>query len=238
MGEAKEQELPAEVAWSLLAQVLAESRTRTVDANLRSFACSKNDHQTLRTHPVAVPLRRKTSRRSQASSWYDAQMRHGKTIRLALSLGLLSVVGCGAERAVLLSEPPHAKVYIDEKFVGMSPASFLVGRWDDARYRVVLDGYKPAEGELQGRLAPGRVAATVFTFGIYTMFSGLYYYPPTDVDLSPSPDSRPQAPIGTPTESPEDRLRHVQTLHDQHLIDEQEYERMRSNILRELDSHN
>ena len=37
MGEAKEQELPAEVAWSLLAQVLAESRLRTADSNLRRW---------------------------------------------------------------------------------------------------------------------------------------------------------------------------------------------------------
>jgi hypothetical protein len=37
MGEAKEHELPAEVAWSLLAQVLAESRLRTADANLRRW---------------------------------------------------------------------------------------------------------------------------------------------------------------------------------------------------------
>jgi hypothetical protein len=35
MGAAKEHELPPEVAWSLLAQVLAESRLRTADANLR-----------------------------------------------------------------------------------------------------------------------------------------------------------------------------------------------------------
>jgi len=91
---------------------------------------------------------------------------------------------------VLLSEPSHAKVYIDGKFVGMSPASFLIGRSDDAHYRVVLDGYEPAEGQLQGRLAPGRVAGTVFTLGIYTIFSDLYYDPPTNVDLTPSPDSR------------------------------------------------
>ena len=37
MGEAKELELPPEVAWSLLAQVLAESRLRTADANLRRW---------------------------------------------------------------------------------------------------------------------------------------------------------------------------------------------------------
>ena len=35
MGEVKEHDLPTEVAWSLLAQVLAESRLRTAEANLR-----------------------------------------------------------------------------------------------------------------------------------------------------------------------------------------------------------
>ena len=37
MGEAGDRELPAEVAWSLLAQVLAESRLRTADSNLRRW---------------------------------------------------------------------------------------------------------------------------------------------------------------------------------------------------------
>jgi hypothetical protein len=37
MGEVEGQELPAEVAWSLLAQVLAESRLRTADSNLRRW---------------------------------------------------------------------------------------------------------------------------------------------------------------------------------------------------------
>jgi hypothetical protein len=49
MGEAKEQELPAEVAWSLLAQVLAESRSSAADTNLRpGCACSKDDTQASR----------------------------------------------------------------------------------------------------------------------------------------------------------------------------------------------
>jgi hypothetical protein len=37
MGEANGDELPVEVAWSLLAQVLAESRLRTADTNLRRW---------------------------------------------------------------------------------------------------------------------------------------------------------------------------------------------------------
>jgi hypothetical protein len=36
-GEAKEHELPPEVPWSLLAQVLAESRSSTADGNLRRW---------------------------------------------------------------------------------------------------------------------------------------------------------------------------------------------------------
>jgi hypothetical protein len=37
MGETKDHELPAEVAWSLLAQVLAESRLKSADSNLRRW---------------------------------------------------------------------------------------------------------------------------------------------------------------------------------------------------------
>src|SRR5262252_8998518 len=146
------------------------------------------------------------------------------TIRFVLYFALLSLLGC-AETATLLTEPAHAKVYIDGKFVGVSPATFLVGRLEDAHYRVVLDGYEPAEGQLETRLAPGRVAGTVFTLGIYWIFRGLLYFPPTDVDLIPSSNASPETASGKAGRelSPEDRLRQVQSMYDQGLINQQEY---------------
>jgi len=154
--------------------------------------------------------------------------------RVVLCLALLSTFGC-AESATLLSEPSRAKVYIDGRFVGLSPATFLVGQGEEAHYRVVLDGYEPSEGQLLARLAPGRVVGTVFTFGIYAIFRSLHYYPPTNVALTPSSSPQPEAHGATAPESPEDRLRHVKNLYDQRLISEQEYQRLRSDILRELD---
>src|SRR6516165_7220672 len=158
------------------------------------------------------------------------------TIRLVVYCAVLFLVGC-VESATLLTEPSHAKVYIDGKFVGVSRATFLVGRLDDAHYRVVLDGYEPAEGQLETRIAPGRVAGTAFTLGIYWIFRGLLYYPTTDVDLVPSPNASPET-VGSKTGrelSPEDRLRHVQSMYEQGLINQQEYDHLRSDILRELD---
>jgi hypothetical protein len=156
------------------------------------------------------------------------------TIRLVLYFALLFIMGC-AESATLRTEPPRAKVYIDGNFVGMSPAEFLIGRLEEGHYRVVLDGYEPSEGQLQARIAPGRVVGTVFTFGIYAIFRGLHYYPLTDVDLTPSPNRPPPVGGGPDRESsPADRLRNVQDMYDHGLINEQEYKRIRSDILREL----
>jgi hypothetical protein len=69
-------------------------------------------------------------------------------------LGVLSSFGCGAEHAALSTNPPGARIFVNEKFVGLSPTTFMVGRNEGTHYRAVLDGYPPAEGQLETRIAP------------------------------------------------------------------------------------
>jgi hypothetical protein len=150
--------------------------------------------------------------------------------RIALYLGVLSIFGCaGAEPAALHTTPPGAKIYLNGKFVGLSPTTFMVGRSEGTHYRAVLDGYSPAEGELESRIAPERVFGSIVTAGIVAIFMGWHQYPTTYVDLGP-----PLNPAPPETRSPEDRLRHVQNMYDQRLINEEEYNRLRSEILHEL----
>jgi PEGA domain len=158
----------------------------------------------------------------------------GVNNKSVLCLVLLSSFGC-ADDAALRTVPPGARVYVNEKFVGLSPTTFLVGRFEGTHYRTVLDGYPPAEGQLESRIAPERIFATIMTVGIYVVFHGWHYYPPTVVDFGPSSNPSPETLGGsTNPSSPEDRLRHVQNMYDQRLINEQEYNRLRSEILHEL----
>jgi hypothetical protein len=75
------------------------------------------------------------------------------------------------------------------------------------------------------------------TVGIFAIFQDYHYHPTTYVDLGPPLNPSPET-LGertNPSSSPEDRLRRVQNMYDQGLINEQEYNRLRSDILRELD---
>ncbi|HTF32193.1 MAG TPA: hypothetical protein VK714_00665 [Myxococcota bacterium] len=158
------------------------------------------------------------------------------TGRIVLCLGVLSCFGCGAERAALHTTPPGARIFVNEKFVGLSPTTFMIGRYEGTHFRAVLDGYPPAEGQLETRIAPERIFASFVTVGIYAVFMGWHYYPTTYVDLGPPLNPSPETLGGRPepSSSPEDRLRHVQNMYDQRLINEQEYNRLRSEILHEL----
>ena len=156
--------------------------------------------------------------------------------RIVFCLAVLSSFGCGAEHAALHTTPPSAKTFVNEKFVGLSPTTFVLGRNEGTHYRAVLDGYPPAEGQLETRIAPERVFATFVTVGIFAIFMDYHYHPTTYVDLGPPLNPSPETLGGrtAPPSSPEDRLRHVQNMYDQRLINEQEYNRLRSEILHEL----
>jgi hypothetical protein len=57
------------------------------------------------------------------------------------------------------------------------------------RYRIdKAPLYRPAEGTLQARVAPGRVVGAIFTLGILAATKGLYYFPPAQAQLEPTVD--------------------------------------------------
>jgi hypothetical protein len=171
-----------------------------------------------------------------------------KTIAFCLSLLLLP--SC-AERAWIRSAPPNAKVYVNDRFIGVTPVVYSVHRpefYGPLHYRAVLDGYDTAEGDLQKRTGPPRIVAACFTLGISLLFK-----PPTtlqdryDIALQMTPReaaARLPAPAEVrreppPTETtPDDgirrRLRELQDLRERGLITDQEFKRSRQNILNDL----
>jgi hypothetical protein len=89
-----------------------------------------------------------------------------------LLAGLLVLAGC-SENAVIQSDPIGAKVFIDDRLVGTTPALFTVERSHFAHsYRLRLEkaGYEPYAGELSSRVSASRASAAVFTLGIFYLF--------------------------------------------------------------------
>lgn len=93
--------------------------------------------------------------------------------------------GC-AEYALIRSDPPAAKVIINDKFVGLTPVEYKVSRGDVKKnysYKVEKEGYVPVNGVLRRSVAPGRIVAAVFSMCISCAFRGFQYFPSVDVEL-------------------------------------------------------
>jgi len=158
---------------------------------------------------------------------------------MSIVLGLAAgVAGC-AESALIRSSPPGAQVYVNDQLIGITPATVVVprGQLDSPHhYRVVLDGYMPAEGDLKRRFPVGRLFGAIFTTGIlYAFKSPMTLASPVDVVLHSDGSAPPRSGAPDPgAVAPADRLRRLQDLYDQGLLTEQEYRRRRNEIIKGL----
>ena len=97
----------------------------------------------------------------------------------------ISVAGC-AESVLIKSYPGGAKAYIDDQYVGSTPAATEIPRGAVTSmhtWKVEFRNCDSAEGKLQTRVAPGRIVGYIFTLGIVAIFRGPYYFPPVDAML-------------------------------------------------------
>jgi hypothetical protein len=137
--------------------------------------------------------------------------------------------GC-AEYATFRSSPAPAKVYLNDQMIGLTPLEYPIPQdqvqqtWN---YRVEIDGYEPDSGILQRSIAPGRIVAAVFTLCISCAFRGFQYFRTVDAALTQVGRTSAGADKG----SPADRLRRLDEAYNQGLINEQEYRKLRSQIL-------
>jgi hypothetical protein len=91
-------------------------------------------------------------------------------------IGVLLAVGCG-ESTLMRSRPAGANVWVNDRFIGQTPVEYGCSRAEFSRpqrYRLELDGYEPAHGELRKRVMPGRIVGGSFSLGI-----SLIFRPPT-----------------------------------------------------------
>ena len=144
--------------------------------------------------------------------------------RAPLLCALLLLAGC-AESVTIRTRPSGARVYINDHFVGTSPVEYGAARSQVSHlhYRIEHDDYRPLEGDLSSHIAPGRIVGAVFSLGISAAFRGFYYIEePRTLHLEPV---NPTITIAPPKGSSEERLRKLQDLYDQGLIDEREFKR-------------
>jgi hypothetical protein len=97
------------------------------------------------------------SRRAlQQSRW-----RHFGVVLIALAVSACS------ESTIIRTNPPGASVYVNERYLGASPAEFTAKSWSVKphvyRYRVAKAGYLESEGEVPAHLSVGRIIAAYFS---------------------------------------------------------------------------
>lgn len=105
-----------------------------------------------------------------------------------------------SESTVIRTNPPGASVYVNERYLGASPAELEAKSWSVRphayRYRVVKAGYAPREGEIPARLSVGRIIAAYFS-GCLSCGRGFYVFEDdTVIPLEADPEAlSPPAPL-------------------------------------------
>ena len=185
-------------------------------------------------------------------------MRH---VGLLALITAVSVYGC-AEGVAIKSYPLGAKAFVDGQYIGTTPAEADIPRsavGQPHSWRVEYRNCDSAEGQLQTRVAGGRIVAYIFTLGVVAIFKGPSYYPPVDAVLTGGDcegPSRSRAPTGSGitiqqivgdknTASPNaadvektqrlsERLTTLRDLYNRKLLSEQEYQREKAKAVQEF----
>lgn len=146
-----------------------------------------------------------------------------------VSLLCLGLSGC-AEYVSIYSVPEGAKVYLNGRYTGTTPYTDYVSRADvrPIPYRVEKPDFEPAEGTLETAVAPGRVVAALFTLGLVYAFKSPLYIESAWVELVPSPS------FAQGDSSAAVRLRQLEDLRERGRISDEEYEKLRAEILKGL----
>lgn len=155
---------------------------------------------------------------------------HRRRLASVMCLAALALGGC-AETLVIRSYPAGARATVNGTFVGVTPATLEVPKdqlKDEYRWVVEKEHYETVEGLVKPRIAPGRIVGAVFTLGILLAFRSPTYLPTVNVELAPIP-----AAAASP-QTLEERLEKIERLHEKGLLSDQEYKRLRGQLLDEL----
>lgn len=156
-------------------------------------------------------------------------------IRRILAVVAAATVGC-SQVTTINTDPQGAKVWVNEEFLGVSPAELRIKDGPAVPFpqrlymRLERAGHEPLEQDLPTEISGGRVAAGIFTVGLAFVLQGVRVVREKYVYA--------MYPLGTTqSEISEDWMRSVRELDKLHrdgLLTDEEYQRRRSILLRDM----
>lgn len=159
----------------------------------------------------------------------------------ASSGGCATIVNGSDQTVAIASNPPNATVELDDGRTFKTPATIKFARKRDHVVTISLDGYETEQVTLMrtisGSVAGNIIAGGFIGWGIDAMTGSQYKLMPAaiSVDLRPMNGSRTlQAAMPSDSLSPESRLRQLKQLHEDGLLNDDEYETSRIVIIREM----
>ncbi len=190
-------------------------------------------------------------------------------MRVLSVLGVLMVLAGCAETVRIGTSPPGAKVYIEEKLIGESPADFTVeAHHVESQYHLRLekDGYGTVDDVLRSHVAVGRIVLDgLLTCGIVWAAKGWRTFEPVNFEMKPvgaaavEPHGAAPQPVGAPHTAPVglepqpigaprtgsaevdardvelvNKLRRLRDLYDHKLINKQEYDSYKADVMKGL----
>jgi hypothetical protein len=184
------------------------------------------------------------------------------TRKLLAALVIASLLNGCSQATRIITQPEGSKVYVDGKFIGVSPVVWVVKDSDVSSkrqfdVRIERAGYQPYEGTLSTYISAGRVISMIFTLGIVALFRtprviagrysvnlypiaedffGLQRQPAQPVPVYVAPSLAPGAD-SVPPRSPNwwvQSLRDLESLRKDGLISDDEYQKFRATLMRSM----
>src|SRR5208337_4385810 len=155
---------------------------------------------------------------------------------MAISSGCATIVHGTTQDINITTDPTGADLNLDGTEHYKSPAKITMKRKDDHIVEVSMEGYQKEivniKSVVSGAVAGNIIAGGLIGWGVDAASGGQYRLVPENVDLRLRPAvSQTVAISKEPVESIEDKLDQVKKLRDKGKITEEEYNKMRAEIL-------
>jgi len=155
---------------------------------------------------------------------------------MAISSGCATIVHGTTQDINITTDPTGADLNLDGTEHYKSPAKITMKRKDDHIVEVSMEGYQKEivniKSVVSGAVAGNIIAGGLIGWGVDAATGGQYRLVPENVDLRLHPTvSQAVAIRKEPVDSIEDKLEQVKKLRDKGKITEEEYNKMRAEIL-------
>ena len=157
-------------------------------------------------------------------------------IALAISSGCATIIHGTTQDINITTDPSGADLNVDGSERYKSPAKITMKRKDDHIVEVSMDGYQKEtiniKSVVSGAVAGNIIAGGLIGWGIDAASGGQYRLVPENIDIRLRQGvTQAIATSKEPVDSIEDKLDQVKKLRDKGKITEEEYKKMRGEIL-------